>query len=175
MLNAKWFNRVKQHWTKTCLFHLKEHLWKKHRGTKFDSQELQHSLRHTEKEKVCQHKSVKEWRKKMGLYVTEEIYTDDWRGIWAHHAVSLLTSQSRGFRAALLSLNRKLSGTSGMTAQAVWRQQQILPGRIGNDCGERSLSKCSHTKTNLSRRRSDKHVAPFSRSSSVSSAVSFTH
>lgn len=98
--------------------------------------------------------------KKMGIYVTEEIYTID-----GESGLIILSLFSRrwihSFRATLLSLNRKLSGTSGMTAQAVWRQPQILPGRIGNDCSKRSLSKCSHTKTNLSRLCSDKHVAPF--------------
>lgn len=106
------------------------------------------------------------------LYVTEEICTIDGE---SRLIISCLFSRQprwiRSFKAALLSLNRKLSGTSGMTAQAVWRQEQILPGRIGNDCSKRSLSKCSHTKTNLSSLRSDKHTAPFKSSPCVSSAT----
>lgn len=108
----------------------------------------------------------------ISIYVTEEICTIDGESgliIWC--LFSRQPRWIRSFKAALLSLNRKLSGTSGMTAQAAWRQEQILPGRIGNDCSKRSLSKCSHTKTNLSSLRSDKHAAPFRSSPCVFSAA----
>lgn len=85
---------------------------------------------------------------KLGLHVTEKVYTIDGE---SHLIIFCLPPRRwiRTSRAALPSLNRKLSGTSGMTAQAVWRQQQILPWRIGNYCSKRSWSKCTHNQDKL--------------------------
>lgn len=50
-------------------------------------------------------------------------------------------------------------------------RSQSSRGRIGNDCSQRSLSKRSHTKTNLPSLRSDKHTGSVHKQSCVFSAA----